>query len=367
MAENTGIEWTWLVLPKGFVMGDGTVLEEELIIPGYTMNAWWGCVEVSPGCAHCYAKTWDKRMGGNNWGLHGTRRMMSEANMRKPYKWNEDAKKKGIQPFVFASSMADVFEDHPQVMDARNRLFKAMEETPHLVWLMLTKRIENVERMAPAHWLAGGWPTNVWLGTTVENQPMADRRLPELLKYAELAPRLFLSCEPLVGWVDLDKPYPFRLRGMEGTIKPLTGDWRPAPDEPVAPHTGTPYKLSWVIIGGESGDNVQGIRPMHPRWAGRLIGQCEEVGVPVFFKQWGRYLPVAAPMVNPNTGKPYKHVIMGTDGKTRPATWNEVLASAGDEWAFADVGKKRAGHEYFGQVYHGRPQPFPVQERVSIP
>lgn len=103
---------------------------------------------------------------------------------------------------VFCASMADVFEDRRDLDEHRSRVFDIVQCTPHLDWQLLTKRIEHVRHMVPAHWMARmGWPGNAWIGTTVEDQRRADERIPHLL--ALPAPVRFLSCEPLLGPIDL--------------------------------------------------------------------------------------------------------------------------------------------------------------------
>lgn len=133
MAENSKIEWTT-----------------------HTFNPWRGCTKVSEGCRNCYAET----MSGRNpkvlgvWGPSGTRVVASEAMWREPLKWNADAAKRGVHARVFCASLADVFEGPetmpadawPKVRAARVRLFHLMNATPHLDWLLLTKRPENVRR-----------------------------------------------------------------------------------------------------------------------------------------------------------------------------------------------------------------------------
>jgi protein gp37 len=255
---KTTIEWT------------ATRLENGTVLPGYTFNPWWGCLKVSPGCEHCYADALARRYGFDVWGPAKTtsRRMMSENYWKQPRKWNKDAEADGVRRRVFCASMADVFEDHPDVEAARKRLFNLILETPNLDWLLLTKRPENILRFLPETW-GGNVLPNMWLGTSVENQVQADTRIPELLKVP--ARVRFLSCEPLLGDINL---------GLLGT---LPGQL-----------TGGAYRLAhqyihWVIVGGESGPQA---RPMHPEWARSLRDQCQAAGVSFFFKQWGEYAPV---------------------------------------------------------------------------
>ena len=190
MAENSAIEWT-----------------------RHTFNPWRGCTKVSAGCANCYAET----MSGRNpktlgvWGPNGTRVVASEAMWREPVKWDRAAKAAGERHRVFCASLADVFEDWQGPMmdsqgervttqvpgfavrlmtmqDVRIRLWKLILATPHLDWLLLTKRPQNIATMLRDVWFQIDSardsdprnarpfeaPSNVWLGTSVENQATAD-------------------------------------------------------------------------------------------------------------------------------------------------------------------------------------------------
>jgi protein gp37 len=238
---------------------------------------------------------------------------------RKPLAWNAEAEKTGERHLVFTASLADVFEQwggpivnakgqtlwmslwHPDrpwaprvggVMseevkkvitldDVRLRLFDMIMRTPHLTWLVLTKRIDQViptlERLARTchdaklcgwltYWLNGAPPRNVWMGCTAEDQEWADKRVPELLKIpAEVR---FVSYEPAIGPVDLD-----------GWLGP---QWV-ADADPGAPGYDAPG-IDWVIVGGESGANA---RPFEIGWARNTIRQCKEAGVACFVKQMG--------------------------------------------------------------------------------
>lgn len=106
----------------------------------HTFNPWIGCTKVSAACDHCYAEDWDKRYeGGQHWGAGAPRRLTSAANWRKPLAWNRQAAKADTRPRVFCASLADVFDS--EVPDAwRDRLFALIALTPHLDWLLLTKR-----------------------------------------------------------------------------------------------------------------------------------------------------------------------------------------------------------------------------------
>ncbi|WP_240041312.1 phage Gp37/Gp68 family protein [Paenibacillus ginsengarvi] len=205
---------------------------------------------------------------------------MSCGTWRQPIKWNakhdrfyeENARRQR----VFCASLADVFDN--QVPDKwRHDLFGLIASTPNLDWLLLTKRPQNISRMTSPLW--SGWK-NVWIGTTVENQQEADRRIPLLLQTP--AAVRFLSCEPLLGPVNLGEWL-------------LTPGWSPSYYDPDNIHgypnaEPTNEHIQWCVVGGESGS---GARPMHPDWARSLRDQCQAAGVPFLFKQWGEFVSVS--------------------------------------------------------------------------
>ncbi len=243
MGEQTKIEWT-----------------------DATFNPWVGCTKISPACDHCYAEGWAKRAGNPElW--RGERRRTSAVNWRMPVKLNAFASAQGRRIRVFCASMADVF-DNQVPPEWRADLWALIRATPMLDWQLLTKRPQNIAKMLPEDW-GRGWP-NVWLGTTVENQAEAKRRIPHLL--ATPAAVRFLSCEPLLG-----------------PVFPITIEIANAARALGAPVGECVQLLHWVIAGGESGP---GARPMHPDWARSLRDQCAVAGVPFHFKQWGEWAPV---------------------------------------------------------------------------
>jgi protein gp37 len=217
----------------------------------YTFNPWRGCAHVSPGCVNCYAETLAKRnpkvLGG--WGPGSHRSIAAPAYWRQPLKWNEEAGTLGVnRPRVFCASLADVFEDHPAVIEARARLWDLIFKTPRLDWLLLTKRPENIEKFLPDTWGGPyGCRKNVWLGTSVEDR----KRLPRAQQIIDLsAACTFLSIEPLLeylGRIDLTR-------------------------------------IGWVIVGGESGPNA---RPCDLMWIRSIVKQCDDQHVPCFVKQLG--------------------------------------------------------------------------------
>jgi protein gp37 len=146
--------------------------------------------------------------------------------------------------------------------------------------MLLTKRPESVRDKVPYAW-HGGFPPNVWVGTSVEDQRRADERIPHLLR---LPARVrFLSCEPLLGPVNLCSiPIDDHTRAdVVGGAYIATGAVSGSQHTSAA-------RIHWVIAGGESGP---GSRPMHPTWIRSLRDQCLASGVPFFFKQWGQFAP----------------------------------------------------------------------------
>lgn len=228
----------------------------------HTFNPVVGCTKVSAACDFCYAEAWAKRSGHPElW--QGQRRLTSRQVWRQPLIWNRAARAQGVRPRVFCASLADVF-DNQWEPEWRSLLWGLIGECTNLDWLLLTKRPQNIPAMLPSSTIEAmigprlwPWP-HVWLGTTVENQEEADRRIPHLR--AVSAARRFLSCEPLLGPLDLS----FHLSGE--------------PD--IAVH--------WVIAGGESGPRRRPLDLGHVR---SLRDQCASAGVAFHFKQIGGLHP----------------------------------------------------------------------------
>lgn len=269
-----------------------------------TWNPWEGCSKVSPGCANCYAEARNHRYGMDNWGKGKPRRRTSAANWKKPLKWNRYATcscdsgdtlvggfcnycgERTRSPRVFCASLADWLDDEVPIEWLAD-LLKLIHDTPNLDWLLLTKRPGNwheringaaqhldrtghIDIASRVYWWtdisgSGIPPANVWIGTTVENQEFADKRIPELLKIP--AKVRFLSCEPLLGPVDI-----------EDYLDDIVDGGYVLGSAPI----------HWVIAGGESGPNA---RPMNPGWSKSLRDQCQAACVPFFFKQWGEWSP----------------------------------------------------------------------------
>lgn len=220
-----------------------------------TFNIVWGCTKVSPACDNCYAEKWDARFGESHWGPDAPRKLFGDKHWREPLKWNRQAAAEGKRLKVFCSSMADVFETNDQLDSERAKLWTLIDLTPNLIWLLLTKRPQNIKRMLPSH-LVGA--PNIWLGSTIESMDYM-WRYDALLQTRAVVH--FLSLEPLVAEVD--------------------------PSEVLARPEIEGHTLDWAITGCESGD---GARYTPVDWYRRQRDAFRRFGVPWFFKQAPRGL-----------------------------------------------------------------------------
>jgi protein gp37 len=201
-----------------------------------TWNPVTGCTKVSPGCAHCYAETFAERFRGvpGHPYERGFDLQLRPERLDQPLEWKRPR-------LIFVNSMSDLF--HPEVpFDFIERVFDTMVRADWHTFQVLTKRSERLAELAPEL----PWPDNVWMGVSVENQRWTSRI--DHLRKVDAAVR-FLSCEPLLGPLELDLS-----------------------------------DIHWVIAGGESGARA---RPMQPEWVRAIRDQCQNVRVPFFFKQWG--------------------------------------------------------------------------------
>mgnify|MGYP002624264222 FL=1 len=356
-----------------------------------TVNFWIGCTKVSAACDHCYAEAWAARFGVAEWGHGKARRPRLDKAAAEAFRLQRKAQREGRRLKVFANSLSDLFDaEVPE--DWRDFAFAVFALTPALDWQILTKRpkwaraylgrhfgggesfhlsevlfemfhpFDEWHHEAAANCLDSNTPLqNVWLGTTVETQAMADLRVPELL--AAPAALRWLSIEPLLGEINLRKIAARRAPAIDAlTGRMIAGN-----------HSGDRRRerLDWVVVGGESG---RGARPMHPDWVRSLRDQCLAAEVPFFFKQWGEYLlgertPESA----------------GGDGHGLPLRFADgdifevlcdgtdiVLAAAEDEAAgprkiwrefhgwqgqlLRKLGTKRAGHLLDGRAWQDFPQ-----------
>jgi protein gp37 len=374
MADKSGIEWT-----------DATV------------NFWWGCTKVGPGCDHCYAEAWDKRTGGSHWGLNAPRRKIASAvklihRLDNEYAdWAADREcivgnakafglpvpNMGLRRRVFIQSMSDLF-DLEVPLEWFAEAWGRIEVCNRIDIQIVTKRISVVEKRLAAAGVTQ-WPRHAGLMVTVVNQEEADRDVPRLLalKAKFDIPWVGLSIEPMLGPVNLrricvlpQKPGSIRAgihidalsgRYCESGVT-YTGEWDirgPAPgaDAPAV-------RLDWIIAGGESGKDA---RTMHPDWARSLRDQCAAAGVPFFFKQWGEYLPVGQSL--PGCGKVHGATAVKPGrmklhyGGTPQQAPEHAFAERGVEFAStADgrltfrVGKKAAGRLLDGVEHNAMPE-----------
>jgi len=268
-----------------------------------TFNPWWGCTKVGPGCDHCYAEAFDRRVGGSHWGAGAPRRLIKDWS--GPMKWQREAERTGRRPWVFCASMADVF-DNEVPGEWRTRLWQTIELTPLLNWQIVTKRIGNAAKMMrdPAVWRERF--RHVGVMATVVDQEEADRDVPKLLalKRSHSVAWVGLSMEPLLDHVDL------------------------------ASHV---IDLDWIIVGGESGPRA---RPMNPSWARSLRDQSAAAGKAFHFKQWGEFVDVAAP-----------EAFVSDCGRADPTTH-----TFGDGEVVVRVGKHDAGRLLDGVEHNDRPR-----------
>ncbi len=203
-----------------------------------TWNPVTGCTQISPGCAHCYAKTFAERFRGvpGHPYERGFEPQLRRERIKQPLRWTKPRT-------IFVNSMSDLF--HEAVPDEYiHEVFEVMAAADQHRYQVLTKRAERLAQLAPSL----PWPDHIWMGVSVENQRWTSRIAP--LRGTPAAIK-FLSCEPLLGPLELD---------LDG--------------------------IDWVIAGGESGP---GARPMHPDWVRAVRDQCLESGTPFFFKQWGAH------------------------------------------------------------------------------
>jgi len=229
-------------------MGDRSAIEWTEA----TWNPTTGCDRTSPGCDNCYAMTLSKRLramgqpkyqndGDPRTSGPGFRLTVHPDALDIPYGWRSPR-------VIFVNSMSDLF--HPDVpLDFIFRVFAVMEGTPQHTYQVLTKRSKRLAQIADDL----PWPTNVWMGVSIESDKYAFRI--DHLRTVKAAVR-FVSAEPLLG----------ALPGLDLSA------------------------INWLIVGGESGPNA---RPVQEGWVQDLRDQCGAQAVAFFFKQWGGRTPKA--------------------------------------------------------------------------
>lgn len=277
-------------------MGDRSAIEWT----DATVNFWWGCTKVGPGCEYCYAEAFDHRVGGAHWGQGVPRRKIKSAvalihRLDNGYAdWAADRECAvgnakafglpvpaiGLRRRVFIQSMSDLFDLEVE-LEWFAEAWGRIEVCDRIDIQIVTKRVSAVEKRLAAIGRTK-WPSHAGLLVTVVNQDEADRDVPRLLALkAKLGiPWVGLSIEPLLGPIDLTRIHVdespigmHKLHALAGFAETMvTGQQRPS------------YKLDWVIIGGESGPRARDFRLS---WAKSLIEQCRAADVPAFMKQVG--------------------------------------------------------------------------------
>lgn len=282
-------------------MGDGVMADKSAI--EWTDASWtpirarnmktgkigWHCEHDTTGCEFCYSEAFNKRLGTGLPFKPGHRKdielFLDETMLMQPLRWKKPR-------MIFVCSMTDLFADfvNDNWIDC---VFAVMALCPQHTFQVLTKRAERMREYVSeivgdpqrfTKYAARGCAIarlfgrerevpvrmplpNVWLGVSAERQQEADERIPHLLQTP--AAIRFVSCEPLLGPIDLDCP---------------DIDWMKYPEGNGI--VGNKLKFDWIIVGGESGP---GARRMDARWARSLRDQCEQADIPFFFKQWGAH------------------------------------------------------------------------------
>lgn len=340
-----------------------------------TWNPVTGCTKVSQGCKNCYAERDWARLSANPtakayYGRPFTEVRCHPDRLRQPLHWKRPRR-------IFVNSMSDLFHDAVPD-DYIAEVFSVMALCPQHIFQILTKRPARMHRLLNAvrrpglpEKVAGALARlsergeitgsqylnacalpatelpNVWLGVSVEFQAEANSRIPLLLNTP--AAVRFLSCEPLLGKIDLEPS-----GALDGHYIGALIDFESGIDElELVP------RIDWVIAGGESGPSA---RPMHPDWVREVRDQCNDAGVPFFFKQWGEWAPVCAQY--PGTDAEHDEaeeaslcgdICLRDDGYI----WEDGFQPSiqGRPWLMARVGKKNAGRILDGRPHDEYPVP----------
>lgn len=341
-----------------------------------TWNPLRGCSRVSEGCRNCYAERVSARFSGPGQPYEGLatmkggkaqwtgKVMLAENHLEDPMRWKKPRR-------IFVNSMSDLF--HESVPDNDIRLiFAVMMASPQHTFQVLTKRAHrmaeffqrnsandcfvtgvqenelrranNPSRLAvslrildhvgklPSEWSL----PNVWLGVSVEDQGEADSRIPKLLETP--AAVRFLSCEPLLGAIDLRR----YLTKLSIPVPAWSGDG-----------VTETHPIDWVIVGGESG---HGARPMHPAWARSLRDQCAAAGVAFFMKQWGEWIPTSQCGNGDGPGCSDYYDAKGAQTQVLQLDGRIENAYPPGAMLMFKAGKKAAGRLLDGKEHNGMPE-----------
>lgn len=312
-----------------------------------TLNWWRGCTKVSPACDFCYAETWENRWGKVKWGV-GQPRLKAKNIISKVRRLEKLALAKLARGegafFCFSNSLGDIFDNEVPI-EWLAEAFAAMRQAPHVTFLLLTKRPQNIAKRSAA---AGGLPPNAAIGCTVVNQKEADRDVPHLLiaAAATLAIFTFLSIEPMLGPVDIRWALSSNLLEVGAGLQ-RRGHFSPGLERLRA--------LGWVITGGESGAYA---RPAMQSWFMSLRDQCVEAGVAFQHKQNGEWKDIGTAVVEradiERWAKANRPALVDCGRNRKIAIGNETLV--GDHSVIYErIGKDAAGRLLGGQEWNQRP------------
>lgn len=277
----------------------------------HAFNPWWGYKK--------FPLTWkldglhwieSQTDPAGYWESHAQSRFLSDEHWNTPLPWNSTAEHRNQRERVLCAPTPDLFQDHDDLPGWRSRLLNLIEATPNLDWLLLTRHAYAIKRHLPQGYTL---PRNAWLGVHVPDQHRADRYIPYLQAVPTDGVR-FLYCEPLRQPIDIRR-----------YLEPRRGIGR----------------IDWVVCGGQS---TNGAEPMHPGWVEYLQWQCEQAGVPFYFKQWGNWAPVEVVGIEAAGNR---HVIEMTRCDGRPED-------------MVRVGKRVAGRVLFGQTWEQFPESRPL-------
>ena len=342
-----------------------------------TWNPTRGCSKVSEGCRNCYAERVAARFSKPGQPYEGTilggkwsgTIAMADARFTDPLRWRKSCR-------IFVNSMSDLF--HEALPDeAIDRVFAVMAMAPSHTFQVLTKRPERMRRYfettnidatrrqavsgamhavgreieatwsdaalrrsqyaataAAIDYQHAAWPLpNVWLGVSVEDQAIADERIPLLLKTPAVV--RFVSYEPALAGVDF-RPY---VANLDVGCCPQCGFRTNARAVLFCPNDGRvltdDVRLNWVIVGGESGP---GARPFDVAWARSTVAQCKAAGVACFVKQLG-----ARPRVANDSQQLDWPVRPGFDDVAFPAERAGGAPGGGQWWTTPTVSDRKGG------------------------
>ncbi|MEN6521913.1 MAG: phage Gp37/Gp68 family protein [Armatimonadota bacterium] len=315
-----------------------------------TINLAVGCTKCSPGCENCYAA----KLAATRLQHHPDYKGLAESDymgsepIAEGYDWTGEVRmleynlekitKMQKPRMIFLNSMGDLFHESVSIgflVDVFRTILSAGRLHGH-TFQILTKRPDRMAELVPIimNQICGyEWqmPNYIWLGVTAENQEQADKRIPLLIQTP--AAVRFVSVEPMLGGINLT-----RIQEGKAYLDVLNGRWRRNGKDGGS----LIGKLDWVICGGETGQNA---RPMHPDWVRSLRDQCQDAGVPFFFKSWGEWHEIA------------------DDEKENPFSRNTAYLNVDGGCKFSKtlkclhkIGKKRAGRVLDGHTWDEYPE-----------